>query len=98
MNDSSSVISRNPADPSDVLVRIPAPGAVGATDAVERARAAQPDWLAGGAAARSAALSRIAEAIEGAAEELSELAVREVGKPLSEARAEVARTAAIWRY
>lgn len=94
----SSVISRNPADPSDVLVRIPAPGATAVADAVERARAAQPDWLTGGAAARSAALTTIAEAVEAAAEELSALAVREVGKPLTEARAEVARTAAIWRY
>lgn len=98
VTESPSVISRNPADPSDVLVRIPAPGATGAIHAVERTRAAQPDWLNGGAAARSAALTAIAEAIEAAAEELSSLAVREVGKPLTEARAEVARTAAIWRY
>ncbi|MGW0878031.1 aldehyde dehydrogenase family protein [Streptomyces sp. NPDC002671] len=98
MAESPSVISRNPADPSDVLVRIPGPGATTAADAVERARAAQPGWLTGGAAARSAALTAIAEAIEAAADELSALAVREVGKPLAEARAEVARTAAIWRY
>ncbi|MEU5533921.1 aldehyde dehydrogenase family protein [Streptomyces sp. NPDC020362] len=98
MTDSASVISRNPADPSDVLVHIPAPGAAGAIDAGDRARAAQPDWLTGGAAARSSALTAIAGAIEAAAEELSALAVREVGKPLTEARSEVARTAAIWRY
>ncbi|MFI1068871.1 aldehyde dehydrogenase family protein [Streptomyces puniciscabiei] len=98
MTESPSVISRNPADPSDVLVRIPAHGATTATDAVERARAAQPEWLTGGSAARSAALTTIAEDIEAAAEELSALAVREVGKPFAEARAEVARTAAIWRY
>ncbi|MFF3911917.1 aldehyde dehydrogenase family protein [Streptomyces sp. NPDC001852] len=98
MTESSSVVSRNPADPSDVLVRIPTPGAFGAADMVERARAAQPDWLAGGGAARSAALTAIAGTIEAAAEELSALAVREVGKPLAEARAEVARTAALWRY
>ncbi|MER5305907.1 aldehyde dehydrogenase family protein, partial [Streptomyces lasiicapitis] len=48
--------------------------------------------------ARSAALGSIAAAIESAADELAALAVREVGKPLAEARAEVARTAAIWRY
>uniref|UniRef100_UPI0005398A4D aldehyde dehydrogenase family protein n=1 Tax=Kitasatospora sp. MBT63 TaxID=1444768 RepID=UPI0005398A4D len=66
--------------------------------AVERARAAQPGWLAAGAAARSAALTRAAEAVEAHAEELAALVVREVGKPLAEARGEVARTAAIWRY
>ncbi|MFI8763705.1 aldehyde dehydrogenase family protein [Streptomyces sp. NPDC053792] len=94
----STLTSRNPADPADVLLRIPAPGAFAAVDAVERARAAQPGWLLAGAAARSAALGAIATAVEAAAGELAELAVREVGKPLAEARAEVARTAAIWRY
>ncbi|WP_405889899.1 aldehyde dehydrogenase family protein [Streptomyces sp. NBC_00133] len=94
----TSLVSRNPADPTDILVNIPTPGAFAAVDAVERARAAQPGWLIGGAAARSAALTAVAAAIEAAADELAELAVREVGKPLAEARAEVARTAAIWRY
>ncbi|MFI0715043.1 aldehyde dehydrogenase family protein [Streptomyces inhibens] len=93
-----TLTSRNPADPSDVLLSIPAPGAFAAADAVERARAAQPGWLTGGAAARSAALGAVAAAIEAAADELAALAVREVGKPLAEARAEVARTVAIWRY
>ncbi|GGV19563.1 aldehyde dehydrogenase [Streptomyces litmocidini] len=92
------LVSRNPADPADVLLRIPAPGAFAAVDTVERARAAQPGWLLAGAAARSAALGAVATAVEAAADELAGLAVREVGKPLSEARAEVARTAAIWRY
>ncbi|MBB4981199.1 aldehyde dehydrogenase family protein [Streptomyces nymphaeiformis] len=93
-----TLISRNPADPTDVLLRIPAPGAFAVVDTVERARAAQPGWLRAGAAARSAALGAVATAVEAAAGELAELAVREVGKPLSEARAEVARAAAIWRY
>ncbi|MEU8890812.1 aldehyde dehydrogenase family protein [Streptomyces sp. NPDC048442] len=94
----TTLTSRNPADPDDVLVQLPAPGAFAAVDTVERARAAQPGWLAGGAAARSAALGAVAAAVEAAAEELAALAVREVGKPLTEARGEVARTAAIWRY
>ncbi|MFG3408316.1 aldehyde dehydrogenase family protein [Streptomyces sp. NPDC048142] len=93
-----SLISRNPADPDDVLVRIASPGAFATADAVERARAAQPGWSAAGAAARSAALGAVAAAIDAAADELAALAVREVGKPLAEARAEVARTVAIWRY
>ncbi|MBT2387791.1 aldehyde dehydrogenase, partial [Streptomyces sp. ISL-11] len=57
-----------------------------------------PGWLGAGAAARSSALSAIAGAVEAATAELAALAVREVGKPLAEARAEVARTVAIWRY
>ncbi|MEU9011756.1 aldehyde dehydrogenase family protein [Streptomyces sp. NPDC048479] len=94
----TSLVSHNPADPTDVLVNIPTPGGFTVVDAVERARAAQPGWLIGGAAARSAALTAVATGIEAAADELAGLAVREVGKPLAEARAEVARTAAIWRY
>lgn len=93
-----TVISRNPADPTDVLVRLTAPGAFAAADAVERARTAQAAWQLAGAAARSAALVAVADAVEGAAAELAALAVREVGKPLAEAHAEVARTVAIWRY
>ncbi|TJZ57298.1 aldehyde dehydrogenase family protein [Streptomyces piniterrae] len=99
MTDADSLItSRNPADPTDVVLQVPAPGAFAVADAVERARAAQPDWLLGGAAARSTALGAVADAIDAAAADLAALAVREVGKPLAEARAEVARTAAIWRY
>ncbi|WP_406399035.1 aldehyde dehydrogenase family protein [Streptomyces sp. NBC_00879] len=94
----TSIVSHNPADPTDVLLNIPTPGAFATVDVVERARAAQPGWLIGGAAARSAALTAVAAGIEAAADELAHLAVREVGKPLAEARAEVARTVAIWRY
>ncbi|MEH6373119.1 aldehyde dehydrogenase family protein [Streptomyces sp. KLMMK] len=94
----TSFASHNPADPSDVVCDVPASGASGAAEAVEQARAAQPGWLRAGAAARSSALSAVAAAIDAAAGELAALAVREVGKPLAEARAEVARTAAIWRY
>lgn len=93
-----TISSYNPADPSDLVVAVETPGAFGTVAAVERARTAQAGWLAAGAAARSAALTRAAEAVDAHAEELAELTVREVGKPLAEARGEVARTAAIWRY
>ncbi|EMF02094.1 aldehyde dehydrogenase [Streptomyces mobaraensis NBRC 13819 = DSM 40847] len=94
----SSYSSANPADPADILTEFTAPGPRAAADAVRRARAAQPEWRGAGAAARSAALAAVASAIEDAAAELAALAVREVGKPVTEARAEVARTVAIWRY
>ncbi|MGW2367377.1 aldehyde dehydrogenase family protein [Streptomyces sp. NPDC001667] len=96
--DPTPLLSHNPADPHDIVTEVPAPGAAAAVESVERARAAQPGWLLAGAAARSSALSAVATAVEAAAGELAALAVREVGKPLAEARAEVARTAAIWRY
>ncbi|MFJ2807258.1 aldehyde dehydrogenase family protein [Kitasatospora sp. NPDC087271] len=93
-----TITSYNPADPADLVVAVEEPGAEAVRAAVARARAAQPGWLAAGAGARSAALGRIAEAVEAHADELAGLIVREVGKPLAEARGEVARTAAIWRY
>ncbi|GAA2803138.1 aldehyde dehydrogenase family protein [Kitasatospora sp. CM 4170] len=93
-----TIRSYNPADPTDLVAEVPAPGADAVRAAVGRARAAQPGWLASGAGARSAALTRIADAVEAHADELAALVVREVGKPLAEARGEVARTAAIWRY
>ncbi|WP_405359316.1 aldehyde dehydrogenase family protein [Kitasatospora sp. NBC_00085] len=93
-----TILSYNPADPEDLVTEAEAPGAEAVRAAVGRARAAQAGWLAGGAAARSAALTRIAEAVEAHADELTALIVREVGKPLAEARGEVTRTAAIWRY
>ncbi|GAA2235561.1 MULTISPECIES: aldehyde dehydrogenase family protein [Kitasatospora] len=93
-----TVSSYNPADPADLVVSVEIPGAAGTAAAVDRARAAQRAWSAAGAAARSAALTHAAEAVEAHAGELAALAVREVGKPLAEARGEVARTAAIWRY
>ncbi|MFF0415010.1 aldehyde dehydrogenase family protein [Kitasatospora sp. NPDC004745] len=93
-----TITSYNPADPADLVVAVEEPGAQAVRDAVGRAGAAQPGWLAAGAGARSAALGRIADAVEAHADELAALIVREVGKPLAEARGEVARTAAIWRY
>ncbi|MFH8382189.1 aldehyde dehydrogenase family protein [Kitasatospora sp. NPDC018058] len=93
-----TITSYNPADPGDLVVAVEAPGAEAVRSAVGRARAAQRGWLGAGAGARSAALGRIAEAVEAHAQELAALIVREVGKPLAEARGEVARTAAIWRY
>ncbi|WP_078860032.1 aldehyde dehydrogenase family protein [Streptomyces rubellomurinus] len=92
------ISSYNPADPSDLVIAVEGLGAEAVRESVARARTAQRDWLAAGAGARSAALGRIADAVDAHADELAALIVREVGKPLAEARGEVARTAAIWRY
>ncbi|GGV43181.1 putative aldehyde dehydrogenase [Streptomyces griseoflavus] len=94
----SVVISRNPADPGDVLVELYGCSPDTAARAVQRAARAQAAWLAAGAAARSAALHRAGDALEAAYEELAGLLVREVGKPLTEAREELTRAVAIWRY
>jgi len=92
------VISHNPARPEEILTETPATGRPGVVAAVERARAAARLWAQGGATHRAAALHSAAERVERAGEELAGLVVREVGKPLTEARGEIARTVAILRY
>ncbi|MFI1970617.1 aldehyde dehydrogenase family protein [Streptomyces cinnamoneus] len=89
--------SRSPQAPGDLVLRVPEAGPRAVVAAVERARAAQRAWAAD-APARSAALTAAAAAVEAAAEELARLVVREVGKPVTEARGEVARSVAILRY
>ena len=95
---SAAVVSRNPADPGDELIAVAAASASDVDRALAHAAGAQRGWERGGAAARAAALDRLAAAIDARAAELSGLIVREVGKPVAEARGEVARAAAIVRY
>ncbi|BBA95264.1 putative aldehyde dehydrogenase [Actinacidiphila reveromycinica] len=64
---------------------------------VARARAAWHGWRDDDAA-RAAALRAAADAVDTAAPDLAALLTREQGKPLAEALAEVARTAARLRY
>lgn len=90
--------SRSPQQPADVVVSVAAAGPSEVDTAVNRARAAQREWSRGPAASRAAALATAAEVVAAAAEELTDLAVREVGKPRAEARGEVARSIAILRY
>ncbi|WP_136088715.1 aldehyde dehydrogenase family protein [Auritidibacter ignavus] len=51
--------------------------------AVQRAKRAQPAWVALGGDKRSEYLNRVADAVEASAEALAELLSREVGKPLN---------------
>ena len=90
--------SVNPHDPADVLGEWQAAGQAEAHDAVGRAVAAAAVWRDVPAAARAKALSDAAAALEQRSDDLTSLVVREVGKPLSEARGEVARGVAILRY
>lgn len=94
----SLVVSRNPADPADILTQTPATGRDGVLAAVRRAGTAARSWAGGGASRRAAALHAAAERVERAGSELADLVCREVGKPITEARAEVDRTVAILRY
>ena len=90
--------SRSPQRPDDVVAVVDqaAPGQV--ADAVAAARAAQAAWAAAPALQRSAALVAASEALAGAAGELTELMVREVGKPRGEAAGEAQRAVGIMRY
>ncbi|MDQ1741181.1 MAG: alpha-ketoglutaric semialdehyde dehydrogenase, partial [Pseudonocardiales bacterium] len=92
------ITSRSPHRPDDIVVSVGAAEPAAVRVAAEAARKAQSEWIDAGAAGRAKALGQAADAVQAVAEELAALAVREVGKPLAEARAEVARSVAILRY
>ena len=89
---------RNPSDPADLIARAP----VGSSDdvgaAVSAAAAAFAAWRAASGPARAEALYRWGDAIAARGDELAQAMAREVGKPISEARGEVARATVICRY
>ncbi|MDI2132052.1 aldehyde dehydrogenase family protein [Yinghuangia seranimata] len=93
-----TLVSRNPAAPDDVVATIRSATPDEVAGAAARARGAHRAWVGLGAAARAAALHGAAQRVEDAADDLAALVVREVGKPVAEARGEVARTVAILRY
>lgn len=95
---SGRVRSVSPQQPDDVVIDVPAASRASVVAAIEAARCAQGEWWAAAPTSRSAALADVANAVATGADELSTLIVREVGKPLVEARGEVARAIAIFQY
>jgi alpha-ketoglutaric semialdehyde dehydrogenase len=93
-----SFTSLNPHDPSDVVGEWDPAAAEEVAATVDRAKAAAREWGAVPAATRARALSDAAGALAFRAAEVTDLTIREVGKPRSEATAEVARGIAILRY
>lgn len=92
------ITSRSPQNPTDVVASV-APASAADVDAMfANARVAQKQWWAMGAAARAAALHAAGEALAARADEAATLAMREVGKPITEAKGEVARGISILRY
>jgi len=91
-------ISVNPHDPADVLGEWESAGAQEAAGNVGRAVRAAAAWRDTPGPVRTKALSDAAGELERRSAEVTRLVVREVGKPLSEARGEVARGVAILRY
>jgi aldehyde dehydrogenase (NAD+) len=93
-----SFASVNPHDPSDVVGEWGPAGPREVEHAAATAADAAAVWREIPAPDRSRALSAAAAAVEARARDLTALTVREVGKPIAEARAEVARGMAILRY
>ncbi|HXW43533.1 MAG TPA: aldehyde dehydrogenase family protein [Streptosporangiaceae bacterium] len=90
--------SRSPAHPGQVLATFPDQQPDEVSRVVAAARQAAAGWAATPALARSQALQAAADALAGAAAELTEVGIAEVGKPRAEMTAEVARGVAILRY
>jgi acyl-CoA reductase-like NAD-dependent aldehyde dehydrogenase len=81
-----------------VLAELPAVGVEEVDAAVARAKQALPDWRSVAPAERSAQLHRLADALEGKAEELAKLEARNAGKPISDARGEIGMVVETFRY
>jgi len=81
-----------------VLTHIPQAGAEEADAAVARARAAFPAWRAVAPRDRSQVLRRLAEGLEAQAERLARLEARNAGKPIVDARGEMAMVVETFRY
>lgn len=88
----------NPANPAEVVADVACSSRTDAEAAVAAAEAAFPEWAAWPAPRRAAVLSAAAEAVEDRLEAIAADMTREMGKPLREARREVRRVAAIFRY
>jgi acyl-CoA reductase-like NAD-dependent aldehyde dehydrogenase len=82
----------------EVLAEVP-PATVEETDAaVRRARAAYPSWRAVAPADRARLLRRLADAVEMAGDELAAVESANTGKPLADARGELAMVAETFGY
>jgi alpha-ketoglutaric semialdehyde dehydrogenase len=90
--------SINPHRPSEVVMEFEPGGPEGVKAAVAAARKAFNEWSSLSAAVRGKALDAVALELERRADEIVDLQVKEIGKPLTEARSETERGIAIFRY
>lgn len=98
MTTTAQITSKNPYDRSDWIGEFPAASDQRISKMLESAYAAQREWGGLPATARADALYAAAADLEAAQAPMTSLVVREVGKPLAEARAEVKRGIDILRY
>ena len=89
---------RNPADAREVVGTRRFVAAADVARAFELGAVAQPGWNAAGGAHRATCLERAADALEAARERLLPLLVREAGKTVPDAIAEIREAADFCRY
>src|SRR5881275_715053 len=97
LNPAMTLTVVNPATEETIAELEPA-GRDQADAAVAAARAAFPAWRAVTPADRARLLRRLATAVEEHGEELARLETRNVGKPISDARGEVAMVADVFHF
>jgi aldehyde dehydrogenase (NAD+) len=90
--------SVNPHNPADIIGEWEPASEAGVAAAVTRAAAAAQAWRLTPAPAKASALGAAAAAVQARAADRTEMVIREVGKPRSEAAGEVARGVSILRY
>jgi acyl-CoA reductase-like NAD-dependent aldehyde dehydrogenase len=81
-----------------VMAEVPRAGAEETDAAIERAKAAFPEWRAMAPGVRSALLHDLTDAISARLEDLAKLEARNAGKPISDARGEVGMVVETFRY
>jgi aldehyde dehydrogenase (NAD+) len=81
--------STNPARPAEVVARLPVAGAAAVDAAVQRARAAQREWVKVPVPARAEIIAGIGDVLASRKAELASLVSREAGKVLVEAGGDV---------
>src|SRR5215211_1980715 len=81
-----------------VLAELPRAGVEEADEAVARAKAAFPTWRDVFPGDRARLLRRLARVVEGKVEKLAQLEARNVGKPITDARAEVGSVVDVFDY
>jgi len=95
--DGGTVAVSNPAT-DEILASVPSIGAEQAASAIDSAFRAGPEWSQRTAADRGGLLWKLAECMRRDSDRLANLMTREQGKPLSEARGEIAYAASFLEW
>jgi len=83
---------------AEVMAELPRAGAEEVDEAVARAKAAFPAWRAVAPGDRSRMLRALADGLEARADDLAVLEARNAGKPIIDARGEIAMVVECFRY